>query len=171
MPEQVLVLPVRAFTVSEGTDMTDEELRETLRQWRLKTATGEKKKAFQVFGNLVLDDLVRRRPKTLENLAKIRGIGAIVLSRYGPDVVSIIRGASATSPPIVEAIPVPTTPKEALIKWWSRAKREGFEVSPRMVDDIVAAMPTTIEELEQVQDMNPIIVKNYGRGILKCLNE
>ena len=146
--------------------MTNEELRCELMKWRREIAKTENKKAFQVFGNLVLEDLVLKKPNTLENLSKVRGVGPIVLSRYGLAVLGIIRKITLTGPT--------TTASEDLEAWWKTQVYGGFlDVGTdenALIALIVKERPTTKEELAEIPGMNSGMVWRYGERILKCLN-
>ena len=100
---------------------------ETLKALRLQWARETNVKAFQVFPNRVLDELVRARPTSPAVLATIKGIGPSTMERYGAAILEAIRAAgSATSvaerpapsrtepPPVVaRAEPARVAPAEA----------------------------------------------------------
>jgi DNA helicase-2/ATP-dependent DNA helicase PcrA len=66
----------------------DAALRETLREWRRSAAAG--KPAYTVFTDRTLDAIVARRPGTLEELARVPGIGLAKLERYGDAILGIV---------------------------------------------------------------------------------
>jgi ATP-dependent DNA helicase RecQ len=66
----------------------DEEHFEALRAWRWKQADG--KPAFTVAANSVLEELVRRRPRNVEALIEIRGIGPAFCEKHGASLLEAL---------------------------------------------------------------------------------
>lgn len=77
----------------DSTKATDSniELREFLRKYRYKKAQEENLKAYFIFNDKVLDELVIKKPKTLKSLLEIRGLGDMKVSKYGLDLLDIIK--------------------------------------------------------------------------------
>ncbi len=71
------------------------ELFERLRAWRKEASDG--KPAYTVFSDATLAELVERRPGSLAELARVRGVGPAKLDKYGADVLRVlgVDGASA----------------------------------------------------------------------------
>jgi DNA helicase II / ATP-dependent DNA helicase PcrA len=68
----------------------DDPLYETLKEWRLKTAKAEEKPAYVIFHNSTLAEIVRRAPRTKEELAAVPGVGPAKLERYGDEVLAAL---------------------------------------------------------------------------------
>ncbi|MDN4490140.1 ATP-dependent DNA helicase UvrD2 [Demequina sp. SYSU T00068] len=73
-------------------DLGPDDLRlfETLKAWRLETATADAKPAFTVLVDTSLVEIARSRPSTLGDLARVQGIGASKLDRYGRAILEIV---------------------------------------------------------------------------------
>jgi RecQ family ATP-dependent DNA helicase len=75
----------------------DEECFEQLRAWRWERAAG--KPAFTVAANAVLEEVLRRRPRSVEALMEIRGIGPAFCEKHGASLLAALveleRGAGA----------------------------------------------------------------------------
>jgi len=69
---------------------TDKQLWEALRAKRLEIAQIQKVPEFAVFHDSVLKDMVYYRPKTLEELGKLKGIGKNNVAHYGQHFLDII---------------------------------------------------------------------------------
>ena len=65
-----------------------EELLETLRAWRLKAAAG--KPAYTVANNRTLETIAASRPRDVDSLAEIHGVGPAFLKRHGDDVLELV---------------------------------------------------------------------------------
>lgn len=70
---------------------TDETLLDSLRQLRKQLAERENRPAYHIFTDDSLQDMVDKRPVTLDQFSDIRGVGQIKLDHYGKIFVSLIR--------------------------------------------------------------------------------
>jgi DNA helicase-2/ATP-dependent DNA helicase PcrA len=62
-----------------------------LKAWRLERARRDEVPAFVVFHDSTLEEIARRRPQELWELAKVSGVGPMKLERYGDEVLSVLR--------------------------------------------------------------------------------
>ncbi len=81
--------PVAAGTAPHGGPAFD-----TLRAWRAAEAKAQGVPAYVIFQDSVLRDLAAIRPRTLDELSKVKGVGASKLLRYGPAVLSVTRAGA-----------------------------------------------------------------------------
>jgi DNA helicase II / ATP-dependent DNA helicase PcrA len=68
-----------------------------LKAWRLERARKDEVPAFVVFHDTTLEEIARRRPRELWELAKVSGVGPTKLERYGADVILALAGSSGAS--------------------------------------------------------------------------
>ena len=68
----------------------DDPVYETLKRWRLATAKAEERPAYVIFHNTTLAEIVRRAPRSREELAEVPGVGPAKLERYGDDVLAVL---------------------------------------------------------------------------------
>jgi len=68
----------------------DEDRFEKLRTWRWERAEG--KPAYTVAANAVLEEILRRRPASLEELVEIRGIGPAFCEKHGESLLEALAG-------------------------------------------------------------------------------
>jgi ATP-dependent DNA helicase RecQ len=61
-----------------------------LRAWRLEQARSQSLPPYVIFADSVLRDIVAVRPTTLDEMSRIKGVGASKLERYGADVLRIL---------------------------------------------------------------------------------
>jgi ATP-dependent DNA helicase RecQ len=69
-------------------DRVDDTQYEKLREWRLGQAEG--KPAFTVAANTVLEEILRRRPSSTEELIEIRGIGPAFCEKHGESLLEVL---------------------------------------------------------------------------------
>jgi len=65
---------------------------ERLKQWRLSESRAQAVPAFVILHDSTLAELARQRPTTLDTLARIPGIGARKLERYGDALLGVLDG-------------------------------------------------------------------------------
>jgi superfamily II DNA helicase RecQ len=68
----------------------DDPLYETLKRWRLETAQAEARPAYVIFHNATLAEIVRRGPRSREELAAVPGVGPAKLERYGDELLAVL---------------------------------------------------------------------------------
>lgn len=68
----------------------NEELKKELREWRRLKSIIEGVQAYIIFNDLTLEELVSKRPITLEQLKQINGIGDFKVQKYGNEIIEII---------------------------------------------------------------------------------
>jgi ATP-dependent DNA helicase RecQ len=66
------------------------ELLEQLKRWRLAEAQAQAVPAYVVLHDSTLNEIARRRPRSLDDLAGIAGIGARKLERYGAPLLEVV---------------------------------------------------------------------------------
>jgi DNA helicase-2/ATP-dependent DNA helicase PcrA len=82
-----------ATAPAEARDPMADDLYRALAVWRRAQAAQQDVPAFHVFANRTLDAIARARPRTLDELAAVPGIGAAKLDRYGEEVLATIADA------------------------------------------------------------------------------
>ncbi|HEY8613593.1 MAG TPA: DNA helicase RecQ [Roseomonas sp.] len=66
---------------------------DALRAWRKEEATRQSVPAYVIFPDRTLADIAAQKPRTLDDLASVHGVGASKLDRYGLDVLRVLREA------------------------------------------------------------------------------
>jgi RecQ family ATP-dependent DNA helicase len=68
----------------------DEDLVTRLRSWRLERSQEDAVPAYVVLHDATLRELAALRPRTLDELAGVKGFGPVKLERYGDDLLSVL---------------------------------------------------------------------------------
>jgi len=85
----------RARTASAATEAgVDAALLERLKAWRLAEARTQSVPAFVILHDKTLAEIARQRPRGIDALGNISGIGARKLERYGPALVELVAATS-----------------------------------------------------------------------------
>jgi len=74
----------------DGLDTSAEPLFERLREWRAGVAREHGVPAYVVFHDGTLRAIAQQRPRALEELAQVSGVGTAKLARYGEAVIGIV---------------------------------------------------------------------------------
>jgi ATP-dependent DNA helicase RecQ len=75
----------------------DEELFERLRAWRGDQARSQQVPAYVVLHNSHLEEIARRKPKSVHELGSIKGVGLRRAARYGDELLALVCGEEPTS--------------------------------------------------------------------------
>jgi ATP-dependent DNA helicase RecQ len=89
-----------AYQAIEANPVDEGEF-ERLRTWRWERAEG--KPAFTVAANTVLEDVLRTRPSSLEELIAIRGIGPAFCEKHGESLLGALAALKDGAAPASEA--------------------------------------------------------------------
>jgi DNA helicase-2/ATP-dependent DNA helicase PcrA len=84
-----LDIETHAFPAAKAVE-PDDPLYEVLKRWRLETAKAEERPAYVIFHNSTLAEIVRRSPRSREELAAVPGVGPAKLDRYGDDLLAVL---------------------------------------------------------------------------------
>jgi ATP-dependent DNA helicase UvrD/PcrA len=84
-----LELETRAAPAAKAAE-PDDPLYAVLKRWRLETAKTEERPAYVIFHNSTLAEIVRRGPRSREELASVPGVGPAKLERYGDEVLAVL---------------------------------------------------------------------------------
>ena len=83
-------IPIPPKASSPKAGLSGTPLGETLRQWRMTTATKAGVPAFVVFSDATLQEVVQRRPSTTKELGMVKGIGPKKLELYADELLAIV---------------------------------------------------------------------------------
>ena len=144
--------------------------------------------AFIVFPNAVLQGIAAARPRTLDELAAVKGIGPTRVERYGADVLRLVAEVAA-SPPRPAPSP-PTSPRrpseaeepvdEALyerLRAWRLEQAQAQGKPPYVIFHnsilrrIAAAQPSTLDELAAIKGVGPAKLEKYGQAVIALLRD
>ncbi len=76
---------------SEKIPIEQTELYKELKKYRLNKSKEEMVKAYYLYTNVQLEEIIKLKPKTLNELAKINGFGKVKCEKYGSDIIDIVK--------------------------------------------------------------------------------
>jgi len=88
---------------AETADAVDDHEFEHLKAWRWERAEG--KPAYTVAANAVLEEVLRRRPQTTQELISIKGIGPAFCEKHGQSLLAALQSVSASGSATAETPP------------------------------------------------------------------
>lgn len=68
------------------------QLREELTAFRLQTSRAENIKAYYIFNNNEMEDMIAKYPRTMEELLAVKGFGKAKIEKYGAAILGIFNG-------------------------------------------------------------------------------
>lgn len=86
-------IPKTATAQMDSISSSTNKLEPILKEFRLKISRQSGMKAFHIFTNKTLDELVEKKPLTIEELRKIRGIGEKKIEGFGEELIYIIKSS------------------------------------------------------------------------------
>jgi len=72
----------------------DEDLLKRLKAWRTERAKQEKVSSFVVAHNAMLEDIARRKPRTPQELLRVKGLGQGKFDKYGLELLEIVAASN-----------------------------------------------------------------------------
>jgi DNA helicase II / ATP-dependent DNA helicase PcrA len=82
--------PAHDVAVEEGMTSDEQATLESLREWRSSAARAANVADHVVFGDRVLGELARARPRTIAELTEVAGVGAVKATRWGPALLQVV---------------------------------------------------------------------------------
>ena len=122
----------------------DAELADYLREWRRNVAREKKVAAFVVMHDSTMEELCRKRPSSVAELMRVRGIGEHKAEVYGESILQALREFAAGSRAAARPIPEMKPAEETL-----RLLREGrsFEEIARIRGREISTVVETVARL------------------------
>lgn len=96
-PQIEVVDQVDAETVLIDLRRDDSVLREELIAYRLKKSREENVKAYFIFNNNEMEEMIAKYPRTNEELLKVKGFGKLKVEKYGEEIVCIFSSGNNRS--------------------------------------------------------------------------
>ena len=91
----ISILPrnmMKLYSSLNNNDNNNDKLNlfEELKSWRKKISDEIQKPIFLVFPNKVIEEIVITRPKSLEELSLVKGLGPVKLKKYGRTILDMV---------------------------------------------------------------------------------
>lgn len=153
----------------------NDDLIEALKEYRLNKSKEFGYPAYYIFTNDEMADLILKNPLSLDELKNIHILSDIKLQKYGDDIISIIREYSKKE--IEEKEAKDNNPVYQKLKAFRYAKSQQLNWKPYQVfnneqlDELVSKLPTTKEELLEINGFGEKKVEMFGDDILKIIEK
>ncbi|MGA7684629.1 MAG: RecQ family ATP-dependent DNA helicase [Terriglobales bacterium] len=143
---------VRDFLYSGSEDVEvghadDDELAEYLREWRRGIAREKKVAAFVVLHDSTLEELCRKRPSTIAELMRVRGIGEHKAEVYGEEILQALRNFAAGTRAMIVARSREQAPEEETLRLLNEGKtlEEIARIRARQISTVIGTVAGLIE--------------------------
>ena len=125
----------------------DAELADYLREWRRNVAREKKVAAFVVMHDSTLEELCRRRPASLGELRRVRGIGEHKLEIYGESILQALRSfaSGARSARAASMAEVPAADETLRLLNEGKTLEEIARVRAREISTVIATVAGLVE--------------------------
>jgi ATP-dependent DNA helicase RecQ len=127
--------------------LADEELREFLREWRKNAARERGIAAFVVLHDSTLEDLCHHKPKTIEELRRITGIGEAKCRDYGEEILNALRRFESGERASQEWHSRPSSPSQETLELLAQGRsfEEIAQLRGRKVSTVVSLVANLVE--------------------------
>ena len=168
----------RAKGVQAQVAEADEPLFEALKALRRKLAEAQKAPAYVVFNDRTLIDMATRKPRSLDEMAAVQGVGAAKLEKYGRAFLEVILDAPAprTHPARVAlaargggALFDRLREAELELRRGADGAGKPLEVPSGTLAKIAERRPATPEALAAIPGMGPAKAERFGPAFLSIL--
>ncbi|MDR0809574.1 MAG: DNA helicase RecQ [Gemmobacter sp.] len=167
---QVAARPVAKALVAEE----DALLLSALKAKRRALAEAARVPAYVIFPDRTLIEMAERRPQTLDDMARISGVGAKKLESYGGAFLAVITGAAQVLHPARQRLA--GKPEAALFDQLAEAQlrlmrgEDGIgkpmSLSQTSLRRIAEARPSTLSDLDRAGDLGPARLERFGEAFL-----
>src|SRR5690606_37933917 len=154
-----------------------------LHAWRTSVASQLDRAAFMVLGNDLLLALPREPVSSLAELARVKGVGASAIEKYGPDILDALQAGIRTPkelwPRLERPKRFPRDPQlEERVKRMKAVRdrmaleqdlRPGIIAANQLLIDIARAAPPTTEALQAVPGIRRYQAREFGPALLQVL--
>jgi ATP-dependent DNA helicase RecQ len=157
----------------------DAGLLAALKARRRALAEAQNVPAYVVFADRTLIEMAERRPASLDQMARISGVGAKKLESYGPAFLEVITGAAEAVHPA--RMRLAGTPEGAVFDRLAEAQlalargEDGtgkyLSCTHSTLRQIAERRPSTLAELVAIQGMGEQKVERFGAAFLAVLRE
>jgi ATP-dependent DNA helicase RecQ len=155
----------------------DEPLFAALKAKRRELAEAQKVPAYVVFPDRVLIEIAARRPRTLDAMAEIGGVGAAKLQRYGRAFLEVIAGGAVAAPHPARARLATKPGAGALFDRLEAAARalargedglaKPLTLGRPVLARVAEARPATLRQLAALPGMDAARVERFGDALLR----
>mgnify|MGYP003399855520 CR=1 FL=1 len=73
-------------------DNLDENIVKELKAFRLNQSRKENIKPYYIFNDTQMQDLIKKNPRTKEELCQVSGFGQVKADKYGEQIIAILQG-------------------------------------------------------------------------------
>ncbi|MEM8957003.1 MAG: DNA helicase RecQ [Pseudomonadota bacterium] len=156
----------------------DAPLLSALKAKRRALAEAQSVPAYVIFPDRTLIEMAERRPQSLDEMARIGGVGAKKLDRYGALFLEVVLGAPAPTPhPVRRKLAgAPAGPLfDALLAAQSVLARgacgtlKPLSCTNATLRLIAERRPATLDALEQMPGMGPAKAERFGPAFLQAM--
>ncbi|WP_078380030.1 HRDC domain-containing protein [Sutcliffiella halmapala] len=161
------------------------DLKYILMDYRSKKAKQQESMPYHIFTNKTLDELLDKKPKTMDDLLEVQGIGAHKAEQYGHDILAIIQKSwnnIQESNKLQNSLSIHSQPAQSsnlqssLIEYRTKRSKE-LNVKPYYIftnntmEAIVKQKPKTFNDLLKVDGIGEKKVAEFGEDILRIVQK
>jgi len=166
--ENIFTREKRHKTEPAKTLTPDETLLNKLKEVRMEISARDNVPAYVVFNDATLADMVRKKPKTIEEILKVTGVGEVKSVKYGSAFISAIRKFSG----LKGGTPAGTSQKETLILFNAGMSPEEIAASKKItIGTVYGHLIKCAEQGEVIEYRRLVSEKDYQTVIREFVKD
>ncbi|MFZ4816157.1 MAG: ribonuclease D [Phototrophicaceae bacterium] len=148
---------------------------------RESLAEQEQVPSFKIFTNRLLIHLAQHYPRTLTQLGQVPEISALQVRRFGNAILEAVKrgrlSSLPTPPPLPPPPPAELTERYTLLQQWRKERgiQRGVDseiiLSKAALWRLARQLPTTLDELRQIEGIGPERFRLYGEELLTLIQK
>lgn len=139
------------------------ELYETLRKFRLNIANKYKiKPIYMVYNNATLEDLMIKKPKTLEELKNVKGFVESNITLFGEEIIAFFINKSDKNNKMIKHF----ENLRKKITSYNKLETEHEVYTDETLLELVEKKPTTINELRKIKGFDETKIELFGNYLI-----
>ncbi len=140
---------------------------ETLKDLRHELAKTHKLfPVYLVYNNNTIDELIEKKPRTIEKLLEIKGITKQKSELFGIDIINTINEFYSRDTSIIKTELLEIRKK---IANYNKFESEESALSDKAIEELSEKLPDTKEELEKIAEISELKIKMFGNYLLKAI--
>ena len=175
--DSIIAANDRRPTVKSLVSDEDAPLLSALKAKRRALSEQQKVPAYIVFNDKTLIEMAEKRPKSLDEMASVGGVGAKKLERYGQVFLSVVTGEEHKIHPTrrkIAGLPEAEVFDQLLIA--QRILERGDSGTEKLLScsrttlrNIAKVRPQNLDKLGQIPGMNDARTERFGKGFIEIL--
>lgn len=155
----------KRFKRGSSSKKSDDEF-ESLRKLRIRLSKKHKLyPVYLVYNNATIEEIIAKKPKTVEDLKKINGLNDKNIKLFGADIIKTINKSKGKDVDIISEL---KSLRKRIVSF-NKLENNSAAFDDKTLKEIAKIMPTSIEELKTVEGFKEKNIEIFGEYLVNAL--